>query len=141
MSIVDAVAGEPLQVVESLTDAFPTEAVQGPKQHQIELPLGGAGWSIKHPGNWQISSCRQCPDPTDPNVYVSFYNPATKELIMIESLRDKPADQTADQWLNDVSVATNLNPRVSEEWISLGGTRALKVINGIAASQESENIY
>jgi len=100
-----------------------------------------AGWSIKYPRDWQVSSCRSCTDPTDPDVFVSLYNAATKQLIMIEHLIDKPADQSVEQWLNDIKVTTNLNPRVSEEWISLDGTRALKVINRNRDSTESENIY
>jgi hypothetical protein len=100
-----------------------------------------AGWAIKHPGNWQVDSCRQCSDPTDPNVFVTLFDPATKELIIVEHLIDKPSDQTVEQWLNDVKVTTVLNPIVSEEWISLNGTPALKVINRNADSSESENIY
>jgi hypothetical protein len=88
-----------------------------------------------------VSSCRGCPDPTDANVFVSFYNSATKELIMIEHLIDKPADQSVEQWLNWISTGQNLNPRVSEEWIILDGTRVLKVINRNSDSTESENIY
>src|SRR5881394_2797720 len=100
-----------------------------------------AGWSIKYPRDWRVSSCRQCPDPTDPDVFVNFFNPSTKELIMIEHLIDKPADQSVEQWLNHVKATTNFNPRVSEEWISLDGTRALKIINRNSDSSESENIY
>ncbi len=37
-------------------------------------------------------------------------------------------------------MATVLNPIVSEEWISLSGNRALKVINGDRHSRKSENI-
>ena len=54
-----------------------------------------AGWSIKYPRDWRVSSCMECPDPTDPDVFVSFYNPSTKGLIMIEHLIDKPADQAS----------------------------------------------
>jgi hypothetical protein len=94
-----------------------------------------AGWSIKHPANWIVGSCVQCSDPTDPNVFVTISNPSTKELIMIERLVDKPGNQTVEQWLNDVKVSTDLNPIISQEWISLNGTRALKVISS------NESIY
>jgi hypothetical protein len=67
-----------------------------------------AGWIIKHPRNWQVGSCRSCPDPTDPNVFVTLYNPSTKELIMIEHLIDKPPDQTVEQWLNDILESTEI---------------------------------
>lgn len=100
-----------------------------------------AGWQIKYPDNWQVGSCRQCTDPTDPDVFVSFYNPATKELIMIEHLIDKPSDRTLQQWLDDIKKTTNLNPIASEEWITVAGTRALKVINRNRDATESENIY
>jgi hypothetical protein len=100
-----------------------------------------AGWAIKHPSNWQVGSCRQCSDPSDPNVFVTLYNPSTKELITVEHLIDKPSGQTVEQWLNDVKVTTVLNPFVSEEWITLDGTRALKVISRNVDSTESENIY
>jgi hypothetical protein len=55
-----------------------------------------AGWSIKHPGSWEIGGCRSCSDPAAPNVFVSLYNPLTKELIMTEPLADKPAGQTVE---------------------------------------------
>ena len=99
-----------------------------------------AGWTIKHPSHWQVGSCRQCSDPTDPDVgFVTLYNPSRKELIMIEHLIDKPHDQTVEQWLQKMTM--DLNPFISEEWISLNGTRALKVISRNADSTESENIY
>ena len=56
-----------------------------------------AGWMIKYPISWRVSSCRQCSDPTDPNVDVTLYNASTKQLIAIEHLLDKPSDQTAEQ--------------------------------------------
>ena len=100
-----------------------------------------AGWSIKYPATWQVSSCRSCPDPTDPNVFVSFYNPSTKEVIMIERLVDKPDNQTLEAWLDDIQRTTNLNAAISEQWITVGGKRALKVINRNRDSTTSENIY
>lgn len=100
-----------------------------------------AGWSIKYPNKWRIASCRSCSDPTDPKVFVTFENPSTKELIMIEHLADKPPDQNAEQWLNSIKTATNLNPPVSEDWILIDGTRSLKVINRNPDSSESENVY
>jgi len=100
-----------------------------------------AGWAIKHPDSWRVGSCAHCSDPTDPYGFVTFENPSTKELIMIEHLIDKPADQTLEQWLNNVKVTSVLNSFVREEWISLNGTRALKVFNRNVDSTESENIY
>jgi hypothetical protein len=100
-----------------------------------------AGWTIKHPTKWRVASCRSCSDPTDPGVFVTIQNPSTQDLIMIEHLADKPSDQIAEQWLNNIKATTNLNPRVREEWVSLDETRALKVISRNPDSTESENIY
>jgi len=60
---------------------------------------------------------------------------------MIEHLVDQPANQTVDAWLHDVARTTVANPQVSEEWTSVGGTKALKVVNRNPDSTESENIY
>ena len=100
-----------------------------------------AGWSIKYPASWKVGSCRQCPDPTDSDVFVTFLDPSTMESIMIEHLIDKRAEQTAEQWLTAVKRTTNLNPSVSEEWIFVDGEHALKVKNKNPDSGESENIY
>ncbi len=114
---------------------------QASDSSQWKLFANRAGWTIRHPDNWQVGSCHQCSDPTDPNVFVTLYNPLTKDLIMIEHLIDKPADQSIDQWLNHVSAVTDPNPRVSKEWITLDGVRALKVVNHYSDSTEGENIY
>lgn len=101
-----------------------------------------AGWAVHYPSTWDVSSCNQCPDPTDPNVFVSFYDPSTREVIMIERLKNAPQGQSQEQWLREVAAATNLNPSVSEDWISLvGASRALRVVNRNSDSTESENIY
>jgi len=99
-----------------------------------------AGWSIKYPGEWQISSCVQCSDPSDPDVFVFLSNPATKAWIMIEPLIDKPGDQTVEEWLNDVKQTVNLSPRIGEKWVLLDGTRALKVITQ-GGDSTHENVY
>ncbi len=100
-----------------------------------------AGWSIRVPENWQIESCNQCPDPTDPGVFVFFYDPPTKTGMMIEPLADKPRRDTAESWLLEVSQDTVLAPRVRTDWVSLDHRRALKVLNGDTDSNASENIY
>jgi hypothetical protein len=99
-----------------------------------------AGWSIKYPREWQVGSCVQCSDPTDPDVIVAFLDPATKALVMVQHLKDKPSDQTVDEWLNDVKATVNLSPRISEKWILLDGTRALKVITQ-GGDSTHENIH
>jgi hypothetical protein len=96
---------------------------------------------MKRPANWQVSSCRSCPDPTDPNVFVSFYSPSSDELLMVEHLVDKPRGQPVRQWLDDVKAKAKLNPRISEEWITFAGEPALKVFTRNADSTQSEVVY
>src|SRR5690348_5377115 len=63
-----------------------------------------AGWNMKYPRDWQVGSCNSCPDPADPNVFVSFYSPQSDELLMIEHLADKPQGQSVRQWIDDVKT-------------------------------------
>jgi hypothetical protein len=100
-----------------------------------------AGWSIKYPPNWKVYSCHSCPDPTDPNVFVAFDNPKTEEIVMIQHFKDKPSDQSIERWLDHIKMATNLNPKVGEEWVTLGGARSLKVVTSNHDSTECENFY
>lgn len=100
-----------------------------------------AGWMIKYPRDWKVYSCHSCLDPTDPNVFVAFDNPKTKEVVMIQHFKDKPSNQSVEQWLDHIKMATNLNPKVSEEWITLNGTRVLKVVTSNQDSTECENFY
>jgi len=100
-----------------------------------------AGWQIKYPPGWDIGSCVQCTDPAAPDTFVMFSEPATKRVLMIEPLADKPAGQNLDDWLHDVGRSTNLNPAVREEWTSLDGVRALKIVTRSPDNTESENIY
>ena len=99
-----------------------------------------AGWSIKHPGNLKIASCRQCPDPTATDVFVVFRDPFTSDSMMIEPLADEPRDQGLNKWLHRISN-TIANPVIKEEWIYLDGWTALKVTNQGPDSSENENIY
>jgi hypothetical protein len=57
-------------------------------------------------------------------------------MIMIERLADKPRDKAIEVWLHEVAKDTVLTPIRGEEWITLGGSKALKVVN-----EGSENIY
>lgn len=100
-----------------------------------------AGWRISYPPRWQIGSCRQCSDPTDPDVFVTIFEPSTKTMVMIEHLIDKPVEEDVEPWLKEVSRDTILSPLISEEWIVLDHKKALKVINGNLDSTKSENIY
>lgn len=100
-----------------------------------------AGWIIKYPPTWEVGSCVQCADPTDPNAFVSFYDPVAKGLVMIERLSDKPDRRDDERWLNGVAAVTVASPRLSQAWITLAGLRALKVVNQNPDSTESENVY
>lgn len=84
-----------------------------------------AGWRISYPPRWQIGSCHQCSDPTDPDVFVTIFEPSTKTLIMIEHLIDKPVDEDVEPWLKEVSRDTVLNPQIREEWIVLDHRKGL----------------
>lgn len=100
-----------------------------------------AGWRIKHPESWKVGSCRQCPDPTAADVLVTFRDSVTSESILIESLIDKPVNQSVNEWLREVSHTTIADARVREEWIYLDGRHALKVTDRQPESSESENVY
>jgi hypothetical protein len=100
-----------------------------------------AGWSIKYPPTWEVGSCNSCADPTDPQVFVSFFDPSTNGILMIQHLKDKPPDEGVDAWLNDVARVAVANRRIGEEWILLDGRRALKVNTRNPDRTESDNIY
>jgi len=101
-----------------------------------------AGWSIKHPPSWQLSSCVMCSNLTDPRVFVAFRDPLTDNSVTIYHMADKPAQETTDQWLDEVSHAGNLNPVLSRDWVVVDGLRALKVNNrNTSTSAEMETIY
>jgi hypothetical protein len=112
-----------------------------PKEAKWKTFVNRAGWKISYPSQWQVGSCHQCSDPTDPNVFVTFFEPSTKAMVTIEPLADKPADEDAEPWLKKVSRDTVLSPQISEEWIVLNHRKALRVINGNLNATSSENIY
>ena len=112
-----------------------------PKDGKWRVFLNRAGWKISFPPQWRVGSCHQCSDLTDPDALVTFVEPSTKAVVMIEHLADKPADKDDEQWLKEVSRDTVLNSQISEKWIVLDHQKALKVINGNAGSASSENIY
>ena len=100
-----------------------------------------AGWSIKRPPELNISSCRQCSDPTDPDVIVAFSKPSGEVVAMIEPLAEKNAAQSPRQWLSGVARDTILIPKLSEEWTTIDGAPALVVFNGTSNSDKAENVY
>ena len=100
-----------------------------------------AGWELKYPPTWSVSSCVQCPDPTAPDVFVFFSDDKSHEAVMIDHLIDKPPNKTLEQWLQETSITTVLTPRMSEEWFFLDGVPVLKVRNRNPDFGRSENIY
>jgi hypothetical protein len=100
-----------------------------------------AGWSIRYPPDWRISSCRQCTDPTGPGVFVFFSTASGEVHVMLDPLADKSAKRSTRQWLNQVQRATVLNPVLSKRWMFIDGVPALKVVNGTSDSDRTENIY
>jgi hypothetical protein len=87
-----------------------------------------AGWSIAYPADWTIGSCRSCPDPSAPDVYVDFF-PSNQEAgpVMVQHLANQPSNVTLDQWFMEIQRTANQSPQVSEEKVSLDGLPALKV--------------
>jgi hypothetical protein len=101
-----------------------------------------AGWSIRHPRNWTLSSCRSCSDLTDPDVFVSFDGPSPDSGIMVEHLVDKPARKTTDQWMEEIIHSANLNLVLSKEWITVSNVRALRVrYRNTSIPEDMEVVY
>jgi predicted small secreted protein len=87
-----------------------------------------AGWSINYPSDWRISSCRNCSDPTDPNVFVDFFPPDPDEgWLLIDHLMDKPKNASVDDWLNEMKKAANLSPIIHEAKLTVNDLPALSV--------------
>ena len=108
--------------------------------------LNRAGWSIKYPNDWKISSCHSCSDPTDPNVFVDFFPPTKNSddgWVQISHVADKPSNKSVDEWLTDLKHTLNLNPILKEEKITINNLPALKVRyrNLYAGGKESEGVY
>jgi hypothetical protein len=100
-----------------------------------------AGWNIKRPSDLSVSSCRQCDDPTDPDVIVAFFRSSGEVVAMVEPLADKSPTLSAREWLSGVARGSILSPIISEEWTSIEGAPTLIVVNGGPDSDRSENVY
>ena len=104
-----------------------------------------AGWSIRYPADWTIASCRSCPDPKAPEVFVNFFPPSKSASgsVMVEHLADKPSGMRLDDWFGDLQQKSNLNPRLSEERFTLNDLPALKVRyrNSSGGGFETESVY
>jgi hypothetical protein len=104
-----------------------------------------AGWTINYPSNWTVSSCKSCPDPSAPDVFVNFSHPkdGTFGEVMVESLASKPPEMSGDAWLSELKQSANQNSRISEERLTLDGLPALRVRyrNPSQKGYESESVY
>jgi hypothetical protein len=105
-----------------------------------------AGWRIRYPAEWDTVSCRSCPDPRAPGVFVDFMPHEGADLngsVMVSPLRDKPGNVGLDAWFSEVERTANLNPRSSEHRFDLNGKAALRVryLNSSAGGTEMEAVY
>lgn len=104
-----------------------------------------AGWSINYPVDWKIGSCKSCQDPTEPNVFVDFFPPSNSDSgwVMVERLANRPSGTTVDAWFTKIKETVNLNPRLTEERLTLNDLPALKVRyrNANGGVHEMEEVY
>jgi len=104
-----------------------------------------AGWRINYPADWKIGSCRSCPDPTAPDVFVDFIPPTESDSgwVMVEVLEDKPSNTSDDTWFTEIKRTVNQNPEVSEKRFTLNSLPALRVRyrNPTDGGHEMEEVY
>jgi hypothetical protein len=87
-----------------------------------------AGWSIDYPPDWRVSSCKNCSDPADPNVFVDFFPPDSDQgWLMIDHLMDKPKSMSVDGWFKKMEQMANPNPIIHETKLTLDHVPALSV--------------
>lgn len=89
------------------------------------------GWSISYPSDWRISSCRACPDPTDPDVFADFTSPSWETVMVLPIFKPKPASESVDSWFWDLGKngpgpAPDFKRILYERW-TLNGMPALHV--------------
>lgn len=101
-----------------------------------------SGWTINYPKSWVIGSCRACPDPTIPGVFVALSDPQERNsVVLIEQLAEKPPAISVEQWLRHVEGTANLSQRIEDQWTLLGGQRALRVTTRSLNGTTSETVY
>ena len=102
-----------------------------------------AGWSVKHPSDWDLSSCRNCKDLTDPEGYVGFFPPIdiVNGHVLIENLSDKPSDKSAKEWINSIKNVSSGVGVLDETEVVVGGMKGYKVIWKGADNSKHETIY
>jgi hypothetical protein len=110
--------------------SIPLQAAQSQSFAKWKTFSNRAGWSVRYPASWKISSCMNCPDPTAPDVFVDFFSPKFGDhfgLVMIQHLASKPARMSVDAWFADVKQTADQNPIIEEHRFSLNHLPALKV--------------
>jgi hypothetical protein len=139
------IAGAKKSIWVVLTLAILVSYASGQTNPRWKVFSNRAGWSIGYPAEWKISSCRNCKDPTAPDVFVDFFpprRPATDGSVLVEHLASKPSGTDADAWLADISTKANLNPQYNAERLTLDGFPALKVrYRNSAAGVDMESVY
>ncbi len=85
------------------------------------------GWSIQYPSSWTPWSCKNCPDLTAPDVYVSFGQQSSKSgIVMVEPLAERPLGRSVAEWLDHTKRSANLNPIVGEDHLGSDITTQIK---------------
>jgi hypothetical protein len=123
---------------------FAVSGASGQNQAAWKVFTNRSGWSIRHPADWQLSSCNACKDLQEPGVFVSFFPPRQPDSdgsVMVEHLDAKPADTSDDAWLANIARTANLNKQVAESRMELNGLPALKVHYRTASGGEMEAVY
>jgi len=118
-----------------------TPYVEGGDTSRWKTFASRAGWSIRYPPDLHVSSCRQCEDPTAPEVFVDFSGSSGQVWVMIEPLADRRAGQSIQQWLDEVQHITVLSPALSKQWVFIDGAPTLRVMNRPSDSGGTENNY
>ncbi len=116
------------------TNILPTEdstvakPVVGSETEKFE---SRGGWSIEYPKNWTFSSCKNCPDPTNPNVYVTFTPPIEIDprdgQVQIIPLAGKSSDKTKDEWYALMKASIAPSTVTFENKITIDGIEAYLV--------------
>jgi hypothetical protein len=119
-----------------------SSAVPQPAEPAWRTLTNRGGWSIEYPPLWQVSSCTNCPDPTAPEVYVSFSLPSSPaSSVMVEPLADRPAGQSVDAWLEEIKRSNNLNPIDTESSTTVNGLPGLRVRYRHSSGCQIEETY
>jgi hypothetical protein len=114
---------------------------QGPPYRTWKTFSSRAGWKMKYPELVHISSCRNCTDVHDPDIFVSFFDVKTGESMMVDPLIGRPNGRSLDDWLLEISRTVYLSQQLGHKWITLAGQRALRVDYRNADGTETECTY